>query len=727
MSARVPPLGEALAARARTDLAALALAVAVLTAVSLADPLIAVLQAPAALAVVLLGARAERLRLPLPGRLALIAAVGAFAWLPTGDAPTILARFLSGLVAASLLRPKPTREHGFVVLLLLLETSLAAALSLHWGAAPAGVLLAVLFHRAVGSWHRQRSAARAAAGGGPVVRPEDPRRLRRSADVAALTALLLAAPIFLVLPRTAFPLLRFPLAGGRTEPGVGEEVRLGRLGPIGDAEQVIGRVAPQDTAARDAPTYFRAVVLDRFDGTRWSPSDAVPSHRASYDLAVATVEMGRRAAAAPAWLFVVDTAAAPRLPLPEGVARVRFEDPAPRTVRVDAAETLRPTMDRAALRWTYTAFAAASGAESAGPPTPSDASRAPGPETLRRELAEPVAAAITNVPETAVRERARRLEAWVRSSATYDLFGGPGGENPVGDFLFRAKRGHCEHFASALAMALREVGIASRLVAGYHASRWNDVGGFWVLRRRDAHAWVEAWIPGDGWTRFDATPAAVRDADPYAGLAGFFSRLRDAASYAWNRTVVGYDRDAQQGALGALRDLVARTAPSARRGGVALVLVLAAAGLSALAMVARRRRRRTGRKRVQGGGAGFYAEALVALKRLGLERGGAETPAELAVRVLPRLSPVAAEAFEALTVAHARTLYGAEVPPASQVTDAWLARLTLAPRVSARQHAPVKWTGGPRGPTLSSFPTEVRTDGSEQPTGQEGEPRSPTL
>jgi len=144
-------------------------------------------------------------------------------------------------------------------------------------------------------------------------------------------------------------------------------------------------------------------------------------------------------------------------------------------------------------------------------------------------------------------------------------------------------------------------------------------------------------------------------------------------------------------------------------------------------MVARRRRRRTGRKRVQGGGAGFYAEALVALKRLGLERGGAETPAELAVRVLPRLSPVAAEAFEALTVAHARTLYGAEVPPASQVTDAWLARLTLAPRVSARQHAPVKWTGGPRGPTLSSFPTEVRTDGSEQPTGQEGEPRSPTL
>lgn len=81
--------------------------------------------------------------------------------------------------------------------------------------------------------------------------------------------------------------------------------------------------------------------------------------------------------------------------------------------------------------------------------------------------------------------------------------------DPVLDFLLIDRRGHCEYFASALALLGRAAGIPTRIVMGYRVSERSPFG-YHVVRERNAHAWVEAWLPGDGWVTRDATPAEAQ-------------------------------------------------------------------------------------------------------------------------------------------------------------------------------------------------------------------------
>ncbi|HWO10485.1 MAG TPA: transglutaminaseTgpA domain-containing protein, partial [Polyangiaceae bacterium] len=81
--------------------------------------------------------------------------------------------------------------------------------------------------------------------------------------------------------------------------------------------------------------------------------------------------------------------------------------------------------------------------------------------------------------------------------------------DPVLDFLLRDRRGHCEYFASALALLARAAGIPARVVMGYRVSERSPFG-YYVVRERNAHAWVEAWLEGEGWTTRDATPAEAQ-------------------------------------------------------------------------------------------------------------------------------------------------------------------------------------------------------------------------
>jgi transglutaminase-like putative cysteine protease len=79
---------------------------------------------------------------------------------------------------------------------------------------------------------------------------------------------------------------------------------------------------------------------------------------------------------------------------------------------------------------------------------------------------------------------------------------------PVAEFVFEKKRGYCEYFASAAAVLLRLQGVPARYVAGFSLSAADVIGGHYVVRESDAHAWIEAWIPGRGWVEADPTPAA---------------------------------------------------------------------------------------------------------------------------------------------------------------------------------------------------------------------------
>jgi transglutaminase-like putative cysteine protease len=105
-------------------------------------------------------------------------------------------------------------------------------------------------------------------------------------------------------------------------------------------------------------------------------------------------------------------------------------------------------------------------------------------------------------------ETAQAVQAFLRANYAYTLSPGyPTGE-PVHYFLFDNKKGHCEYFASAMAIMLRTLDIPARVVGGYLEGEWNEYGQFYLVLQSDAHTWVEAWDSDLGWVTFDPTPPA---------------------------------------------------------------------------------------------------------------------------------------------------------------------------------------------------------------------------
>jgi transglutaminase-like putative cysteine protease len=143
--------------------------------------------------------------------------------------------------------------------------------------------------------------------------------------------------------------------------------------------------------------------------------------------------------------------------------------------------------------------------------------------------------------------RARAVETRLRTGYGYTLqLPEHAVDDPLAYFLFTRKKGHCEYFASAMAVMLRTLGIPTRLATGFQSGVYNPVSDLWLVRASDAHSWVEAWIPGLGWTTFDPTPA-----DPNAqgsSLLSQFNLYLDAAETFWQSWVVGYD-PGRQGTL----------------------------------------------------------------------------------------------------------------------------------------------------------------------------------
>lgn len=111
-------------------------------------------------------------------------------------------------------------------------------------------------------------------------------------------------------------------------------------------------------------------------------------------------------------------------------------------------------------------------------------------------------------PHTNLLDKAIGLEQHLRAHYEYsvDSIYQSQGVTPLSDFLFEAKSGHCEYFASALAIMLRTIGIPSRLVTGFSATSQNPLTGYYEIYALDAHAWVEAYIDNLGWLILEPTP-----------------------------------------------------------------------------------------------------------------------------------------------------------------------------------------------------------------------------
>ncbi|MBI4705387.1 MAG: transglutaminase domain-containing protein [Deltaproteobacteria bacterium] len=223
----------------------------------------------------------------------------------------------------------------------------------------------------------------------------------------------------------------------------------------------------------------------------------------------------------------------------------------------------------------------------------------------------------------------------LRTEYRYSLsFFRPKHREPVEDFLLQEKTGHCEYFASAMALLARALGIPARVVAGYRVTEHNALGGYFIVRERDAHAWVEAWVDG-AWQSFDPTPpdpAGPRGETPLPGAV--LDLLR-----AWWRQ---------------LFDWLAGRSPAELLSGPAALLVV---GL----LVRRLRRWRRGRQRERAGEDALpsFRELGTALGRIGLCRTSSEPVEHFAARLEgeERLGPLGGPVAAAL-VRYAAFRYG---------------------------------------------------------------------
>jgi protein-glutamine gamma-glutamyltransferase len=115
---------------------------------------------------------------------------------------------------------------------------------------------------------------------------------------------------------------------------------------------------------------------------------------------------------------------------------------------------------------------------------------------------------------------------------------------PIIEFMFGHRTGHCELFASALAAMTRSLGMQARVITGFRAGEYNRIGGYYVVRQSDAHAWVEVNLgPGKGWRSYDATPAQEIDRADRNNRT-WLTTIREAyehIEFGWIRSIVAYD------------------------------------------------------------------------------------------------------------------------------------------------------------------------------------------
>ncbi|MET0893366.1 MAG: DUF3488 and transglutaminase-like domain-containing protein [Pseudoxanthomonas sp.] len=152
----------------------------------------------------------------------------------------------------------------------------------------------------------------------------------------------------------------------------------------------------------------------------------------------------------------------------------------------------------------------------------------------------------------------RRALAWVTAEFGYTLDTPLPGRNGVDEFLFDQKQGYCQHFSSSFVVLMRAAGIPSRVVTGFAGGVRNSIGGYWVVRNMDAHAWAEVWLPERGWVRVDPTAAVAPEriydtledrlamGDGAMDQLGSLGDFSDWMRRGWNDLVLGFSADRQQ-------------------------------------------------------------------------------------------------------------------------------------------------------------------------------------
>ena len=582
--------------------------------------------------------------------------------------------FLILLMSIKLFHLRQRKDFLQLYAISFLELLAAAALTVDlWYA---GVFIAYVF---VAIWtlilyHLRNEAEEARAAGqagkelhgpSPIPRPVTAQFFWATNGIAVVSFCLTMA-IFFLIPRIGAGFFQKNRVDLIRTSGFSEKVDLGVIGAVKLDPTVVMRVElPDQKAPIPEGLYFRGAAYDTYDGRSWAnrlaarrllgrtpdggflvpseltlavPESAVMRQEILIEALDTTVLFGASFVESVKGNFVVvqmDGMRGLYVPFPTS-ARFQY------SVRSIPSRLLEA--DRAALSFTYPAFIREHYLQL--------------PDTSPRVAA--FAREVTSAASTPY-GRARAIEQHLLRSYQYSLdVGTTVSADPVDDFLFTRKTGYCEHYATAMVVLLRALGIPARLVTGFLPGVWNDFGNYYTIRQQDAHAWVEVYFPLSGWVTFDPTPSVPAAVPSWVWWN--IGKIVDSIRLRWDRYVVQYSFRDQMAVAKSLRDrsekvrsevsnfvsTVTRGLASARAwlvelaraGGWALAIGLAA-GTLVIGMVfavllrghGRRQQQLDPRTPRQVAAIQLYSRMLRILETRGLPKSPGATPLEFARQV----------------------------------------------------------------------------------------------
>jgi len=289
-------------------------------------------------------------------------------------------------------------------------------------------------------------------------------------------------------------------------------------------------------------------------------------------------------------------------------------------------------------------------------------------------------------------DKIRAIQQFLESRYKYSLdLVKPIADDPLYDFLFVSRTGHCEYFATAMTVMCRCIGIPARLARGFQQGEWNNTGEFYEVRQKDSHAWTEVLFPQYGWVEFDPSPRAT--ADEYfearrSRLSRWFSKRLLQLQILWRQNVIGYNESRRLRLFGVIKDFlwampkyfmkaidrIAQAMSEISLTGLVLIFVLLAM-LAAFFGVSKKYRIRLMPKpgtsvfsRRKANGAEFYGKMLKLLEKRKIVRPANITPLEFLDMPLLRLHPCF-EDIETLTSLYYGARYGGQKLDDKQMAD----------------------------------------------------------
>lgn len=381
------------------------------------------------------------------------------------------------------------------------------------------------------------------------------------ANGLAVAAFAFTLVIFFAIPRVSAGF--YQKGGGenlRTS-GFSDTVNLGAIGPIKRDPSIVMRVELPDGPPRETGRFYvRGMAFDRYDGRSWV--NQLNHRRVLREYAPGTFTVRQEGT----------------LPSPRAGSTVRqnillepldtpvlFAAPFPETV-----SGWFPTVHLDPTGALYLPFPSSSRIgysviSRSNPVLPADfePQAVSSPESLQRhylQLPRPsdriaaLAREITHAKRTSY-EKIIAIQDHLRRNFRYSLDAPLADQShPLEEFLFSRKTGYCEHYATAMVIMLRTIGIPARLVTGFLTTEWNEYGNYYLVRQQDAHAWVEAHLPHSGWILADPTPATLENFASSASAWQALGRFMDSLRLRWSRFFVQYSADDQ---LAVVRELKA--------------------------------------------------------------------------------------------------------------------------------------------------------------------------